>query len=695
MKQVIQNYKTGELKLVETPIPAVKSGGILVRNLNSLVSAGTEKLMINLAQKSLLGKAKARPDLVKQVINKIKSDGLMEAYRQAMGRLDTPVSLTMNIHKMKIDMPKESNDAPISNKVLFIFYLLIAGLLVSNFVLIENVPTQDEWEYVIDSKLIKSHLQPNVTVHPVLVKYIQAWWLSITESISYVVALRLLSWILFAGTYLIFTRLIFILNNGLSSIQKRLVWILFSTFYLTSPLVAGYSTIIEIDPFLALIFVLFAYFFIRFIQTDKDVWYLVVLCLIFFTAQISKITTSLALPLSVVSFFLIRKNYKDAAVAGFLAVGIIFGAYLFNNNILLDGTKEASVSHSRSLEWLLQSIKLFFLTQELHTKINQVIRVIFALNPLVILLFAIYNFRLFIEKKSFGAVLRAFGTEEGFLGLLVLSVLIPYIYLEPMCYYFPKHFQSIYIILFYLFASTTTRFLQLDFWLRLSNLKYLIFGVLVALGFLCFVKFDFLTFVYVALSRNNNIFSVLLDYLVIFTVLLLVAILCFVIIRNAKRHLKLWHQFALSLFFSTFIINIYIFSLQRIQNHDVIYSYGERNIEKTYNLVRTLAISGKKVAVVDSDFRRYIKGNAQVLLPTDDESLKNIVVFYYSPLTGATTFPHSILQQIDCIIFRRRTIHFGNNMYMKELYRLSQKQFPFKYDTSSFLIFSTTKLGGI
>ena len=93
MKQVIQNYRTGELGLMEVPVPAVKSGGVLVRNINSLVSAGTEKLMIDLAKKSIIGKARARPDLVKKVINKIKSDGLMEAYRQAMGRLDTPVPL--------------------------------------------------------------------------------------------------------------------------------------------------------------------------------------------------------------------------------------------------------------------------------------------------------------------------------------------------------------------------------------------------------------------------------------------------------------------------------------------------------------------------------------------------------------------------------------------------------------------------
>jgi len=93
MKQIIQNYKTGELELAEVPIPAVKSGGVLVRNLNSLVSAGTEKLMISLAKKSLIGKAKSRPDLVKKVIKKIKSDGLMEAYKQAMGRLDNPMPL--------------------------------------------------------------------------------------------------------------------------------------------------------------------------------------------------------------------------------------------------------------------------------------------------------------------------------------------------------------------------------------------------------------------------------------------------------------------------------------------------------------------------------------------------------------------------------------------------------------------------
>ena len=93
MKQLIQNYKTGEIRLAEVPVPAIKSGGVLIRNVASLISAGTEKLLLDLAKKSLLGKAIARPDLVKQVINKAKAEGIKEAYRQALSRLDTPFPL--------------------------------------------------------------------------------------------------------------------------------------------------------------------------------------------------------------------------------------------------------------------------------------------------------------------------------------------------------------------------------------------------------------------------------------------------------------------------------------------------------------------------------------------------------------------------------------------------------------------------
>jgi len=93
MKQVIQNYKTGELTIEDVPIPAIQSRGILVKNHFSLVSAGTERSMIEFGKKSLVGKAKARPKLVKQVIEKIKTDGLVATYKSAMGKLGEPVPL--------------------------------------------------------------------------------------------------------------------------------------------------------------------------------------------------------------------------------------------------------------------------------------------------------------------------------------------------------------------------------------------------------------------------------------------------------------------------------------------------------------------------------------------------------------------------------------------------------------------------
>ena len=93
MKQLIQNYKSGELQLVEVPDSILRSGGVILQTRNSLISVGTEKLMIDLAQKGYLGKALARPDLVKQVINKLKVDGLVDTYKAVMSRLDTPITL--------------------------------------------------------------------------------------------------------------------------------------------------------------------------------------------------------------------------------------------------------------------------------------------------------------------------------------------------------------------------------------------------------------------------------------------------------------------------------------------------------------------------------------------------------------------------------------------------------------------------
>jgi len=93
MKQLIQSYKTGELGVYEVPVPVCGDNGVLVLTKTSLVSAGTEKMIVYLAKKSLVGKAKARPDLVKQVINKMKQEGVKNTLEKVFTKLDTPIPL--------------------------------------------------------------------------------------------------------------------------------------------------------------------------------------------------------------------------------------------------------------------------------------------------------------------------------------------------------------------------------------------------------------------------------------------------------------------------------------------------------------------------------------------------------------------------------------------------------------------------
>lgn len=93
MFQIIQNYRTGKIELADVPIPHCVSNSILVKNIASLVSIGTERSIIELGKKSLLGKAKARPDLVKRFLDKAKKEGFLKTFQEALGRLDNPTPL--------------------------------------------------------------------------------------------------------------------------------------------------------------------------------------------------------------------------------------------------------------------------------------------------------------------------------------------------------------------------------------------------------------------------------------------------------------------------------------------------------------------------------------------------------------------------------------------------------------------------
>ncbi len=90
MKQLLQINRTGELLMSEIPLPLPEDHQLLVRTAASLVSVGTERHMLEFAQKSLLGKALERPDLVRQVFAKARAEGIAEAWRQTVARLDVP-----------------------------------------------------------------------------------------------------------------------------------------------------------------------------------------------------------------------------------------------------------------------------------------------------------------------------------------------------------------------------------------------------------------------------------------------------------------------------------------------------------------------------------------------------------------------------------------------------------------------------
>ena len=92
MKQVLLDLQSGSIRVEDVPVPAV-TRGVVVENAYSLISAGTESSLINLAGESLIGKARARPDDVKKVLQKIGTDGPLPAYRQAMSRLAKPEPL--------------------------------------------------------------------------------------------------------------------------------------------------------------------------------------------------------------------------------------------------------------------------------------------------------------------------------------------------------------------------------------------------------------------------------------------------------------------------------------------------------------------------------------------------------------------------------------------------------------------------
>src|SRR5215468_308446 len=97
MKQIAQNYKSGELTVLDVPAPVCRPGGVLVRSLFSLISTGTEMMKVSEASMSMFGMARARPDQVRKVLDAVQQQGVVTTYKKVMNKLDsyTPLGYSL------------------------------------------------------------------------------------------------------------------------------------------------------------------------------------------------------------------------------------------------------------------------------------------------------------------------------------------------------------------------------------------------------------------------------------------------------------------------------------------------------------------------------------------------------------------------------------------------------------------------
>lgn len=93
MQQVLLNMRTGGAEIIEAPIPSLQDGHVLIRTRRSLISAGTERMLVEFGRSSMLDKARQQPDKVRQVIEKVRIDGLVAALEAVRSKLDQPLAI--------------------------------------------------------------------------------------------------------------------------------------------------------------------------------------------------------------------------------------------------------------------------------------------------------------------------------------------------------------------------------------------------------------------------------------------------------------------------------------------------------------------------------------------------------------------------------------------------------------------------
>jgi predicted dehydrogenase/threonine dehydrogenase-like Zn-dependent dehydrogenase len=134
MKAIVQNLKSGKLRVDEVPSPALRPEGILVRVRRSLISLGTERAVIDLASKGPLGKAKARPDLARKVINKARQEGYWNTYQVVKNLISSPIPLGYSSAGEVIAVGAEAAEFRVGDRVA------CAGLNYANHAEVNYVP---------------------------------------------------------------------------------------------------------------------------------------------------------------------------------------------------------------------------------------------------------------------------------------------------------------------------------------------------------------------------------------------------------------------------------------------------------------------------------------------------------------------------------------------------------------------------
>ena len=134
MKQVEQNYRSGVLRLIEAPVPRSGRGRNLVATRVSLISAGTEKQIIDLARSSLAGKAMARPDLVRKTLQKVRNEGLLPTVQKVFAKLDTPIPLGYSLAGTVVEAGAEAGGYAVGDRIA------CAGAAVANHAEYNAVP---------------------------------------------------------------------------------------------------------------------------------------------------------------------------------------------------------------------------------------------------------------------------------------------------------------------------------------------------------------------------------------------------------------------------------------------------------------------------------------------------------------------------------------------------------------------------